>query len=530
MTIHSTQLIPENAPFTASERALLNDFFVRAFALDQPVVMRPTPVQPKGPLDDGDDGAASWHDPAVPLDERMQLAATRPLRRRMMAAMGQQDCGQCGYNCEDYANSIFLQAEPRLNLCVPGGKATARMLKALVEEMGGGVLDPDEQATKISGKPSKTTDERPGRSRGMPVPAVLLSRRKLNGAGSQKATYHIEIDLTGADLDYQAGDSFGILPANDPALVDRIIAAIAAPPDFPIAGRPLRDVLIEEMSLGPAPDALFQFISYVTGGERRRKAQALANGKDPDGDAATLDVLAALEKFTGLRPDPEAFIEALEPLQPRLYSISSSPRAAAGRVSITVDMVRYEIAGRRRTGVASSYLCERASPGGGLKVYIQKAHGFGLPANAATPIIMVGPGTGIAPFRAFLHERALSSSPGRAWLFFGHQHEATDFFYREELEQFLDAGVLTKLSTAWSRDSATKVYVQDRMRQEATELWAWLQAGAHFYVCGDALRMAKDVETAMVEIAAIEGRMSGEAAKAFVAQLKASDRYQADVY
>jgi sulfite reductase (NADPH) flavoprotein alpha-component len=526
MTIHSTRLFPENAPFTTSERALLNDFFVRAFGLDQPAVMRPAPVQP----DDGDDGAAPWHDPAMPLDERMQLAAARPVRRRMMAAMGQQDCGQCGYNCQDYANSIFLQAEPRLNLCVPGGKATARMLKTLVEEMGGGVLDPDEQAAKISGKSSNTTDERAGRSREMPVPAVLLSRRKLNGAGSQKATYHIEIDLTGADLDYVAGDSFGILPANDPALVHRIIAAIAAPPDFPIAGRPLRDVLIEEMSLGPAPDALFQFISYLTGGERRKKAQALAKGEDPDGDAATLDVLAALEKFTGLRPDPEAFIEALEPLQPRLYSISSSPRAAAGRVSLTVDMVRYEIADRQRTGVASSYLCERASPGGELKVYIQKAHGFGLPANAGTPIIMVGPGTGIAPFRAFLQERALSLSPGSAWLFFGHQHEATDFFYREELEHFLDAGALTKLSTAWSRDSATKVYVQDRMRQEATELWAWLQEGAHFYVCGDALRMAKDVETAMVEIVAIEGRMSGEAAKAFVARLKASGRYQVDVY
>jgi len=530
MTIHSTELIPENAPFTASERALLNDFFVRAFALDQPVVMRSAPRQSKGPLEDGDDGIAAWHDPAMPLDERMQLAAARPLRRRMMAAMGQQDCGQCGYNCEDYANSIFLQAEPRLNLCVPGGKATARMLKALVEEMGGGVLDPDEQATKISSKPSNTMDERPGRSRKLPVPAVLLSRRKLNAAGSQKATYHIEIDLDAADLDYEAGDSLGILPANDPALVDRIIAAIAAPPDFPIAGRPLRDVLIEQMSLGPAPDALFQLVSYLTGGERRKRAQALAKGQDPEGDAATLDVLAALEKFNGLRPDPEAFIEALEPLQPRLYSISSSPRAALGRVSLTVDMVRYDITGRQRTGVASSYLCEHASLGGELKVYLQKAHGFGLPANAATPIIMVGPGTGIAPFRAFLQERALSPLPGRAWLFFGHQHKTTDFFYRDELEHFLDIGVLTRLSTAWSRDSASKVYVQDRMRQEATELWAWLQEGAHFYVCGDAVRMAKEVETAMTEIAAQEGCMSGDAAKALASQLKASGRYQVDVY
>jgi len=530
MTLHSAQLIPETAPFTAGERALLNDFFVRVFGLDKPAPASPTAAQSKGPLADDDDGAAPWHDPAMSLDDRLQLATGRPLRRRMMAAMGQQDCGQCGYNCEDYANSIFLQAEPRLNLCVPGGKATARMLKALVEEMGGGVLDPDEQAAKVTAKSSTPTDARRGRSRERPVPATLLSRRKLNGAGSQKATYHIEIDLTGTDLDYAAGDSVGIFPANDPALVDQIIAAIAAPADFPIAGRPLRDVLIEETSLSPAPDALFQFISYLTGGERRKKAQALAKGEDPDGDAAMLDVLAALEKFAGIRPDPEAFFEALDPLQPRLYSISSSPRARPSLVSLTVDMVRYEIAGRQRRGVASSYLCERASLRGELKVYTQRAHGFGLPATPDTPIIMVGPGTGIAPFRAFLHERALSASPGRAWLFFGHQHEATDFFYRQELERFLQAGTLTKLSTAWSRDGATKVYVQDRMRQAGSELWAWLQDGAHFYVCGDALRMAKDVETALVEIATNEGGVSGEAAKAFVAQLKALGRYQADVY
>lgn len=527
MTIHSTQVIPESAPFSASERALLNDFFVRAFELKQATVAPPAAAKP---LEDGDDGAAPWHDPAMPLDARMQLAAGRPLRRRMMAAMGQQDCGQCGYNCEDYANSIVLQAEPRLNLCVPGGKATARTLKTLVEEMGGGVLDPDEKAAKISLKLSKATDERPGRSREKPLPALLLCRRKLNAAGSQKSTYHVEIDLAGTDLDYVVGDSLGIFPANDPALVDRIIAGIAAPPDFPIAGRPLRDVLIEEMSLAPAPDALFQLISYLTGGERRQKAQALANGKDPDGDAATLDVLAALEKFVGLRPDPEAFIEALEPLQPRLYSISSSPRAAPGRVSLTVDMVRYDIADRQRTGVATSYLCERASLGGKLKVYVQKAHGFGLPTRPTMPIIMVGPGTGVAPFRAFLQERALSRSPGRAWLFFGHQHEATDFFYREELKHFLETEVLTKLSTAWSRDRTTKVYVQDRMREAASELWGWLQEGAYFYVCGDALRMAKDVEMAMIQIAAKEGCMGAEAAKAFVAQLKASGRYQADVY
>ena len=165
-----------------------------------------------------------------------------------------------------------------------------------------------------------------------------------------------------------------------------------------------------------------------------------------------------------------------------------------------------------------------------LKVYVQKAHGFGLPTDPATPIIMVGPGTGIAPFRAFLHERAQVLSPGRAWLFFGHQHEATDFFYREELEGFLATGVLTKLSTAWSRDTNKKVYVQDRMRESGAELWAWLQEGAHFYVCGDAKRMAKDVDVALTEIAAEHGRLEADLARGFVDQLKRANRYQADVY
>ncbi len=531
MTIHTTiTVIPETAPFTAAERALLNGFFTRALQLDKLAVPAAEPAGAKGPPGEGDDDGAPWHDPSIALEERMRLAEGRPLRRRMMAAMGQQDCGQCGYNCEDYANSIVLQAEPRLNLCVPGGKATARMLKALVEEMGGGALDPDEQAAKAKAKMPKPDDSRPGRSRDNPALAAFLDCRKLNGAGSEKSTYHIEFDLAEAGLDYAVGDSFGVFPRNDPKLVDAVLAAAGFPARFPIAGRPIRDMLIEETSLGPAPDALFQLISYITGGERRKKAQALAKGQDPDGDAATLDVLAALEKFAGIRPDPEALIEVWEPLQPRLYSRSSSPKATPSRVSLTVDTVRYEIVGRERTGVASTFLSERIERGMKLKVYVQKAHGFGLPADPATPIIMVGPGTGIAPFRAFLHERAQEIAAGRAWLFFGHQREATDFFYREELEGFLATGTLTKLSTAWSRDSMRKVYVQDRMRESGAELWAWLQEGAHFYVCGDAKRMAKDVEAALSEIAAEHSGLGADAGRGFVDQLKKANRYQADVY
>ena len=251
----------------------------------------------------------------------------------------------------------------------------------------------------------------PGRSRDNPVYATFLSRRRLNKEGSEKETWHIEFDLAECGLDYVVGDSFGIYPANDPALVEAVIAALDAPPDFPIGGRTLREALTDGVSLSPAPDMLFQLISYLTGGERKKKAKALADGQDPDGDAATLDVLAALQKFPGIRPDPEAFIESLDALQPRVYSISSSLKCNPGRVSLTVDAVRYEVDKRTRLGVASTFLAGRVSPGDKIRVYVQKAQHFALPADPAKPIIMIGPGTGLAPFRAFLQERRRPRRP-----------------------------------------------------------------------------------------------------------------------
>ena len=262
----------------------------------------------------------------------------------------------------------------------------------------------------------------------------------------------------------------------------------------------------------------------------REKARALARGEDPDGDAANLDVLAALQKFSTVRPHPEAFVDALEPLQPRLYSISSSPKHQPGRLTLTVDSVRYVIGKRKRLGVASTYFADRIAEGATLKAYVQKAHNFALPTDPSTPVIMVGPGTGVAPFRAFLQERDAIGAPGKNWLFFGHQRQMTDFFYREELGALQDKGLLTRLSLAWSRDGAQKFYVQDRMREVGAALWQWLAEGAHFYICGDAKRMAKDVEAALVDIVAQHGARSIDEAVSFVANLKKTGRYQADVY
>jgi sulfite reductase (NADPH) flavoprotein alpha-component len=522
-------LVPETAPFSPEQRAWLNGFFAGLVTLDGAGVTPLSPEQsaalmPTPPA--GDDDETPWHDQTLPMAERMKLAEGRPLRRRMMAAMAQQDCGQCGYNCQDYSDAIFQQKEERLNLCVPGGKETARMLKTLYAELG-------QPGAGMPAKPDPVPAAHPaapGRSRDTPTEAIFASRTRLNQPGSEKETWHVEIDLAGSGLDYVVGDSFGVFPANDPALADAVIRALAASPDCPIGARALRDVLIAGVSLAPAPDTLFQLISYLTGGARRQKAKALAAGEDPDGDAATLDVLAALEKFPGLRPDPEAFIESLEPLQPRLYSISSSPRSDPGRVALTVDAVRYDVGRRRRLGVASTFFAARIRPGDRLKVYVQKAHAFGLPADPAVPIVMIGPGTGIAPFRAFLRERMATKAPGRNWLFFGHQRHDYDFFYQDELAGMKAAGVLTRLSLAWSRDGDQKFYVQDRMREVGRDLWAWLAEGAHVYVCGDARRMAKDVERALVDIVAQHGARSTDEAIAFVAELKRKGRYQQDVY
>jgi sulfite reductase (NADPH) flavoprotein alpha-component len=535
-------LLPESAPFSPEQRTWLNGFFAGLLSLDggatpltaedAAALMPGLGAAASGPPADGDDGAAPWHDQSLPLAERMKLAEGRPLRRRMMAAMAQQDCGQCGYTCEDYSGAIVLKKEERLNLCVPGGKETARMVKKLYEELAAARQPAAEIAAPPAADvaaPNKAAASA-GRSRDHPVLATLVSAARLNRPGSEKETWHIELDLTECGLDYVVGDSFGIFPTNDPQLVDAVIAALDAPADFPIGGRALREVLLDGVSLAPAPDMLFQLYSYVTGGERRQTAKALASGEDPDGDAATLDVLAAIEKFRGARPDPEAFIEALDPLQPRLYSISSSFKAHPGRVSITVDTVRYRINERTRLGVASTFLASRAVPGDRIKVYVQKAHGFGLPTDPAVPIIMIGPGTGVAPFRAFLQDRMASKAPGRNWLFFGHQRRDHDFFYEDELAAMKAAKVLTRLSLAWSRDGEQKFYVQDRMREVGRDVWSWLADGAHIYVCGDAQRMAKDVERALVDIVAQHGARSTDQAVAFVADLRKHGRYQTDVY
>jgi sulfite reductase (NADPH) flavoprotein alpha-component len=329
-------------------------------------------------------------------------------------------------------------------------------------------------------------------SKANPFHAVLKTNRLLTGDGSAKETRHFEIMLDGSGLEYEVGDALGVVPTNCPEFVTEILTATGLSGDESIQLKdgttmPLREALIGRLDLSTFNSAL------------------------PATGTSAQDLVSPLRS-----------------LQHRLYSISSSPKAHPGEVHLTVVLVRYDLDGRPCKGVCSTFLAERAE--GGVPVFIHKSPGFRLPADITRPVIMVGPGTGIAPFRAFLEERRATAPESRNWLFFGDQHVATDFLYRDELETMFSEGVLTHLDTAFSRDQAEKIYVQDRMLENAAKLWKWIGNGAYIYVCGDAKRMAKDVDAALLRIIREQGGLTDEAAQAFVNQLKSERRYQRDVY
>src|SRR5258708_21280988 len=287
------EIIPSSAPFSEAQRSWLNGFFAGLLSdAARPLSAERGAAVRQGAGGDGDDGEAPWHAQAMASADRLKLAEGRPMRRRMMAAMAQQDCGQCGYNCHDYSDAIAAKSEARLNLCVPGGKETARMLKALYEEVdkAPAVASP----AVVPAVAVSTTISEPGRSRDNPIAATFLSRRLLNKEGSEKETWHIDFDLSGCGLDYLVGDSFGIFARNDLGLVDQIIALLGASHTTAVRGKTLREGLTDDVALSPAPDSLFELLSYLTGGKLRDKARALAQGRDPAGAAATLDGMAVL--------------------------------------------------------------------------------------------------------------------------------------------------------------------------------------------------------------------------------------------
>ena len=359
-----------------------------------------------------------------------------------------------------------------------------------------------------------------------PYPAKLLTNRLLTAAGSQKEVRHFELSLADSGLTYEVGDALGIFPTNSPIVVDTVLNTLGCDGEeaVSVAGSevPLRLALTKHFDITKPTNELLAAVAERTPEFAGTFADKVALKAWLYGREVS-DVLALIAQ-----PFPPAeLITLLRKMAPRLYSISSSPKAHPGEVHLTVGIVRYESHGLARGGVCSTFLADRA---GEAPVFVQPSHGFKLPASGDTPIIMVGPGTGIAPFRAFVEERIAVGARGKNWLFFGDQRRATDFLYEDTLTGWLRDGHLAHLDLAFSRDQAEKIYVQHRMAEQAAELWKWLESGAHFYVCGDASRMAKDVDAALHKLIETAGGKSAEDATAYVAKLKADKRYQRDVY
>lgn len=581
--------IPENAPFSPDQRAWLNGFFAGLFSAHgapQGAVQKTAPMVPltilygtqtgtaeglakKAAKEAGRRGFAatvldmaatdlaklageknllvitSTYGDGEPPDSGKELhSALKADDAPSMAGVNFSVCGlgdtnytlfcQCGIDFDAFlekrgAKRVSARVDCDLDYDEPFAKWLDTSLTALSAVSGSGAPSPTEAVAKQPDNTSENESMATGTyTRKNPFPAPVTDIYCLNGEGSAKEVNHIVLSLEGSDLTYDAGDALGVLPHNDPGLVEEILKtlgfdgeeAVSSPDGHEV---PLRRALTEFYDLGPINKKLEALLNPVQAG-----------GSAPTPEASTsaepLHVVDALIA-SGTKPAAAEFVATLRKLQPRLYSIASSIKAHPGEVHLTVGAVRYQTHGRQRLGVCSTYLGDRVQTGESqVGVFVHHNKAFKLPADGNVPVIMVGPGTGIAPFRSFLEERKATAAPGKNWLIFGDQHEATDFLYKDELLAMKEAGLLTRLDLAWSRDQEKKVYVQDRMLEAAEELYAWLEAGAHFYVCGDAKRMAKDVDAALHTIIETVGRKPPEVAAAYVKDLKAHKRYARDVY
>ena len=570
-------LIPENAPFNAEQRAWLNGFLAGVFSR-APLPSYAPPSAPSAPalrpltiLFGSQTGTA----------EGLAKRASKEAGRRGFAAtvvdMAQTSAAQLAQcsaallitstygdgappdNAKALHAELASDSAPSLaplhfSVCAIGDSNYAQFCRcgrdfdSLLEKRGATrsaplvECDVDQDAafkswldhalasfgpgTAPVSSPSPRPVEEPkaapsGFSKANPYPSILLSRSRLSGPESAKEINHLVFKIPDSGLTYEAGDALGVMPRNCPLVVDELLAALGwdGEEDVPApdgSHLPLKLALLSHYDLGkPTPDLLAAFEPSGNGGT----AIALRH---------VIDVVASRSRFS---LSPAGFVGLLKRIQPRLYSISSSPKAHPGEVHLTVGTVRYEADGRRRLGVCSTFLAERTIPGEStVPIHVHSNKAFRLPLDPKAPMIMIGPGTGIAPFRAFIEERIATGSTGPNWLFFGDQRASCDFIYRDEIATWQSRGALARLSTAFSRDQASKVYVQHRMLEQAAELYRWLDDGAHVYVCGDATRMAADVDTALREVLARAGGLSPEQAAARVQSLSKDKRYCRDVY
>ena len=456
----------------------------------------------------GDKNYSDFCGAAKKLDERLATLGARRLVNR----------GECDVDYEIAATQWINELWSQLDSVV-----SATSLPAIAAPVN-------------SELPSPTATAPAGFSRAHPFPARLKTNRHLNRSGSAKDTRHLEIILDGSGIQYEVGDALGVMPKNCPVLVEELLAALGFQGEEKVQTpegneSTLHETLISHCVITQPTPALVKEVAVRAGN------QEILGLLDPTRKAALdswlwgRDIVDLLRASPGARFAAGEFTALLRKLQPRLYSISSSPKAHPGEVHLTVAAVRYEAHERAKKGVASCWLADRVAIGETpVPVFMQTSHGFRLPADPGKPIIMVGPGTGIAPFRAFLEERLATGSAGKNWLFYGDQCRATDFLYEEDLLNWQADGFLSRLDLAFSRDQKEKIYVQNRMIENAATLWSWLEEGAHFYVCGDAKRMAKDVDAALHTIIATASGRTPEQAAEYVASMKTAKRYQRDVY
>jgi sulfite reductase (NADPH) flavoprotein alpha-component len=412
------------------------------------------------------------------------------------------------------------------------------------EKFIGGVLEVLGEELETAGESHPTVTPMPGAApataagdawtRKNPFRAEVLTNIVLNGRGSQKEVRHIELDVEDSGLSWEPGDSLGIISNNDPKVVDELIGVLALDPDESVTGVDgevaLREALTRQYEITTLTRPFIEKYAQLAGS---KKLDALLADGARDELAAYVDgrhVVDLVEDFPVKGLAGNDFVRLLRKLPPRLYSIASSHRANPDEVHLTVAAVRYETHGRKRGGVASTELADRIGEDGSVPVYVDRNKNFRLPAGPETPVIMIGPGTGVAPFRAFLEEREELGAGGRNWLFFGAQHFLTDFYYQTDWLRWRKGGLLTRVDVAFSRDRDEKVYVQHRLRERARDVYAWLEEGAHLYVCGDADAMAHDVHEALIEVVAQQGGLGGDKAADYIKRLQKENRYQRDVY
>ena len=364
-----------------------------------------------------------------------------------------------------------------------------------------------------------------------PFPATLITNQKITGRQSDKDVRHLEFDLAGSDLHYQAGDALGVWFDNDPKLVDEILSLAQIDPTTEVTierkTQTISTALLSHLELTQNTPAFVKGYAALANNEQLN--DLVADNQALQELVQRTPIVDVLHKFPA-KLTAEQLVSLLRPLTPRLYSISSSPAEVGEEVHLTVGVVRFEHEGRARSGAASSFLADRVEEDGAVRVFVEHNDNFRLPNDMTKPIIMVGSGTGVAPFRAFMQQRVADEASGKNWLIFGNPHFASDFLYQTEWQQFAKEGFLHKYDFAWSRDQEKKIYVQDKIRENSTALWQWLQEGAYFYVCGDASKMAKDVEQALLKVIAKEGNLSPDEAEDYLNELREEKRYQRDVY